>query len=37
MIKIAPYIMITVILLPFVVGVFKSIKNNDWSDDSWYN
>ena len=37
MIEIALYIMITVILLPFVVGVFKSIKNDDGSDDSWYN
>jgi len=37
MIEIALYIMVTVILLPFVVAVFKSIKNDDGSDDSWYN
>jgi ABC-type glycerol-3-phosphate transport system permease component len=37
MIKIAIFVMVTVILLPFVVAVFKSIKNNDGSDDSWYN
>lgn len=37
MIKMAPFIMVTVILLPFVVAVFKSIKSNDGSDDSWYN
>jgi hypothetical protein len=37
MIEIALCIMVTVILLPFVVGILNSIGNNDGSDDSWYN
>jgi hypothetical protein len=37
MIEITLYIMITAILAPFVVAILCGSKDEDWSDDSWYN
>jgi hypothetical protein len=37
MIEITLYIMITAILAPFMVAILWGSKDEDWSDDSWYN